>query len=367
MFNKKALGLRWVALIITIIMAIGVGLYLAAQYDIPQVGEYSFNVLRTFEKNSRVPVAIEEIGKGINEETIDNFGNNEVFRLRSYCDLSYKAKMKNTFEDVIGKLGISGKTRNCFIDEDDLMQLFGETFERTANDVGLNALKLITGEDDLKPSNMKYTSSIEKKDVEGGVEYSNTVNTIVEIPITMREYTDKKQIGKFSMNPKFELPVDYDFGSVNNEVCILSVDCGADCNDVRGAGYGGEIKEETCGYYNNCRSVIDDFRIPYPCPGATFSFCEGICCDDHDYDLKCGETTECGRQIGNFCDDNCPDTLCFQNDDMKCGVKNNCGLICGNRCDDGCPDADACGKCDNEACPPPEEEEGNGGEGIGIY
>ena len=361
MFNKKSMGLHWFMLLIGLFMAIGILMYSTIQYKLPQVGEYSFSMLRTFEKNSRVPVIIEEIGEGINENTIRNFDNNKVFGLKSSCDpeLAYINKIKETFEDVNGKLGISGKTRNCFIDEDDSMELFGEAFEKR--------LAFEFGNLNLEISNARYTSSVEKRSVEEGVEYFNTVNADVEIPIITDKVKNKKQIGKFSMNPKFELPVDYDFGSVNNEVCILSVDCGADCNDVRGAGYGGEIKEETCGYYNNCRSVIDDFRIPYPCPGATFSFCEGICCDDHDYDLKCGETTECGRQIGNFCDDNCPDTLCFQNDDMKCGVKNNCGLICGNRCDDGCPDADACGKCDNEACPPPEEEEGNGGEGIGIY
>tara|TARA_Y100000310_G_scaffold240050_1_gene243848 strand:+ start:205 stop:1311 length:1107 start_codon:yes stop_codon:yes gene_type:complete len=359
-FNKKALGLKWIALAITIIMSIGAVLYLAAQYDIPQVGEYSFNMLRTFEKNSRVPVIIEDIAEGINENTIDNFDNNKVFGLRSYCEnLSYKDKIKDAnFIDANGKLGIPGKTRNCFVDEDDLMELFNETFEKT-----LNAFYF--GDLNLEISNAEYVSYVEKE-----TEYSNIVNAIVEIPITMRDYTDKKRIGKFSMGSNFKLPVDYDFDDSIKEVCILSADCGADCNDVM-AKYPLEdyrTKEYSCNEYFSCLDApADDFGNYYPClneGGDQIPFCKGECPD-----CSCGEwynVESCAQQ--GVPQNILQERVCKHTDITICPLPREQTIYdcCGysyEACD--CNIGEECCTEDASLCPLPDEDEGTEEESDG--
>ena len=288
MLNKKSMGLHWFMLLIGAFIAIGTILYSATQDNLPEVGEYSFYMLRTFEKNSRVPVIIEDIAEGINQNTLDDFDNNKVFGLRSDCDPdhNYIDKIKETFEDVNGKLGIEGKTRNCIIDEDDFMELFGESFEKRLSDFGNINLEF---------SNAEYTSSVEN----GEWGYVNIVNAEVEIPFIIDKIKNEKLIGKFNMSSNFELPVDYTFDEAG-EVCILSADCGADCNDVK-AKYGEvyKIRDYSCNEYFSCSNApADDFGKSYPCQG---NFCEGECPKCECTDWVPGECSGDKRQFTREC------------------------------------------------------------------
>jgi len=278
--NKKAIGIQWDLLILAFLIGIGIVVYYSAIVPIPKVGKVSLNILKTFEENSRVPLIIEEIVKWSNEKTIEDLEENRIFNLKSYCGSGYEDRLiertpKQTLYGVFGAL--ENYNSNCIIDEDDIEQYFEVIFKAEANYISEGF-----GDTDLGISNAEYTPFVEKEDGK----YFNTINTVIEIPINimkdkniMQDKTEK-EIGKITMKPKYKLPVDYDFDDPVKKVCILSVDCGADCYDIM-AKYPGvyQIKDYSCGEYFLCSDVpSDDFGKSYPCGGY---FCGEECPDCH--------------------------------------------------------------------------------------
>lgn len=317
-------------------LAIGIFYFTSGTTSVPKIGETSLALAKSLERGGNIPVTIEFIMKEINKEAINEFDSHEIFDVRSYCNDIIEPIYKDSiidknFIDTGGVLGVPGKERNCFVDEDDLQVYFGETF----NEVFPNSRSsLIFGDLDL--SNTDYTAfSIGQ--YASGV-YFNDIRTTngFEVPITKRKDNVEKQIGKFTMKPSFRIPIGYDFDNPNKEVCIFSSDCRATCDDVIDKYDGIFIFAKTefeCDTYYDCAEAAlatDDFGNKYSCTdddgnpaflctGSCQPFCSGnppktidedagTVCKDYscrDY-LDCSSTGTCGCDenacIGNDCD-----------------------------------------------------------------
>ena len=347
------MGLHWDVLLISLFVSIGILYYAIASVNIPKVGKISLETVKTLEKNDLIPSIIERVMKWINEMTIKDLDENKIFKLRSYCrSAEYKGRISGSKQLLYGGFGrIEGNNSFCIIDEDDLKGFFETIFEAEYNEFKKEDFSTI----DL--SKTIYTSSIGKED-----KYFNIVNTSngIDIPINI----EKKQIGKFTMKPVFKFPVDYAFDDKNKEVCILSKDCGAVCDDVI-ARYSGEIefrkKSNSCNEYFFCTSVFpDDFGLKYPCD-TNFCMESGIAsCSNAADDTVCPDccctpwTTGCGiggcgaEEMGYVREcklDGCDiETKCEAN----CNCEPPCfcdKLCCGVR-------GDECGPCGLDTCPP---------------
>lgn len=366
MFNKKSMGLHWDVLLISLFVSIGILYYAIASVNIPKVGKISLETVKTLEKNDIIPSIIERVMKWINEMTIKDLDGNKIFKLRSYCDEDYKQKIEKNKQRLNGGfMDLEGELSNCTIDEEQLKAFFETIFEAKYN----NFKKEDFGTIDL--SKTIYASSIGKED-----KYFNIVNTSngIDVPINI----EKKQIGKFNMKPVFKLSVDYTFDDKNKEVCILSKDCGAVCDDVI-ARYSGEIefrkKDYSCSEYFFCADVFpDDFGLNYPCDA---NFCmESGTYDTDGHDIVCPDCHCLGdwyyiescnpygvaqyltQQQTCKHEGICPDSMKFREVYDCCGYSyQSCG--CGGEpcciqldyC--SCGGATQCGVCGNPDCPPP--------------
>ena len=337
MFNKKAAigGLEWDALLFATLVIIVASIYFVYSVDLPKVGEISLEMIKTLEKNSRIPIIIEGFMKWINEKTIPILNGNKIFILKSYCENEdYKQRIAVSHQVLNGGFGaIEGKNANCHINEDDLMEYFEIVFEAEYNDFRLKDL----GDINLDLSKTTYTSFVDKKNND----YFNIVSTSngVEIPLKIKKDWKEKQIGRFTMKPAFKLPIDYDFKDLAKEVCILSTDCGATCEDVikKYPGKNYKIKEYPCNEYFFCNAAedsIDDFGKTYPCNGY---LCEDSCPDcyctnwvsqgcsgsNRVYTRECRHKT-CGLpEVQYVYDDCCADPICCGNYPRACECGRN--------------------------------------------
>ncbi len=281
MFNKKAIGIEWDVLAIAFFIAVGIVTYSSYNVNIPKVGEIPLNTIQILEKNSRLPIIIEGFMKLINEKTTTAINENKIFKLRSYCENEgYKGGLDGKSQALIGDFGpLEGRDANCYINEDDLRGYFSVMFEANYNSFRQKDLKDIN----LELTNTVYTSSVEKKDGK----YHNTLNTSngFDIPINIEKDGKKTKIGKITMKPDYRLIVNYTFDNPAKEVCILSRDCGAACQDVVNKYSAKEykIKEVPCNKYYDCAEgddAKDDFGNYYTCKdgsGNNNYLCQGQC------------------------------------------------------------------------------------------
>jgi hypothetical protein len=299
MLNKKsATGIHWELLLFAFIIALGILFYSLAKYDFPKVGEYSTSIISTAEKYSRTYPLMEGFMGWINKNTHDLLDENKIFELRSFCENdAYKERVREERQLLTGGFGqLEGNNSFCVIDEDDLVNYFEMLFEGEYDDFKSQDLSNIG----LDLSDTIYTSSVKKED-DGNF---NIVNASLGISIPVE--TQDKEIGKLVMEPVFNFPVDYAFDDPEKEICILSVSCDADCDDVieKYPETGFRKKNHDCNDYFFCTDAfIDDFGLEYPCE-ANF----------------CMQDPESFGYCSNAADDTvCPDCCCTPWVSTGCG------------------------------------------------
>lgn len=326
MRNKKAIGLHWDIAILAFLISVGILMYYISSMHIPKIGEFSLKVIKSLENSNNIPITIKVIMKEIGKKTTDQFGSNRVFTLKSYCynplnipppyyspvPVSIDSLPKPTTyrESLTGKTfsppsWLSSKRRNvkCLVDTAELGNYYWEAFDKKyRNDFSPKRVKNLN-------LDFNYRYSVEKEDNKFFIK-SITDNKL-EVPIKFTEANREEQIGKAYFNPSSKILVNYSFDEVtiysvynpvseiveyshipSKEVCILSRDCGANCQNVTEWAkiaytppkyY--KIKKNPCNMYYHCvepADARDDFGNYYACkdsyPNGNRNYlCEGEC------------------------------------------------------------------------------------------
>lgn len=388
MYNKKALsGLKWIFLLISFFISVGILYFQIFTANIPKIGEYSVGVIKSQEKRNNLPIIMERLLTDLNENTINEFDENRVFTLKSYCEEDYKQSLIDKTFNPPTWLSKRDNVK-CMIDESELIKYYEEAFEEDYNQFKSKDFSEI----DLSFSDITYTSSVEKENDD----FFNIVKTDdkFEFPINIRDGREKKQVGKFYLNPSFKIPVGYPFDDENKEVCILSRDCGATCNDIinifdndkinifddenLGSENPLKIKEFSCNEYFDCNEgPRDDFGNEFLCEDGTL--CNGRCpdCECTGWqDISCGIDPSIlppNAVPANPCSTDevfqvrtCKHETCGL-DESQCVFDSCCAdpICCGNyppSCDCG---GETCCTQDSSLCsPPPEPEQEETGSGL---
>jgi hypothetical protein len=374
MANKKAfMGIKWFFLGFACLISFGTALFFIATANLPIVGEYPVAVASSLEEGTSIQSTLDSIMHQLHKEANESYEKNPhvIFTINSYCtdindanqdgnfidDTDYKVRLRNNPSDLrddesfIDDTGILsnlpsnlGKERRCHVDEDDLMEYYAEYFEqeyesfRYWNWPGLGF--------DLRET--EYTSEMEKD--QNTDEYFLTIKTTngLKIPISMVKKGKEKIIGEFVVAPDFKFRTEnletYPFE--DTEICILSRDCGATCNEVMEKYPSGErdyngyeiidegtisVNENTathleCERYYDCETPLDDFGKTFKCDRGVL--CEGAC------------LPFCAVIDTNLVTD---DSLGNQNSDITQCVEFSCGtyMDCSYTGTCGCPDPSA--------------------------
>lgn len=321
MRNKKAIGLHWDIAILAFLISVGILMYYISSMNIPKIGEFSLRAIQSLENSNNIPIAIDIIMKEIGKKTTDGFDTNPIFRLKSYCydplnippqDYSPvivspdSLPMPTTYRDSLTGKTFSppawlSKRRNvkCLVNAEELGNYYWEAFDKKyRTDFSPKRVKNIN-------LDFNYWYSVEKDGTNFFMK-AMTDNKL-EVPIKYSEFTREKQIGKFYLNPSFKIFVNYSFDEEtvysdsasgveyripSKEVCILSRDCGANCQNVTEwakiaytppKDY--KIKKNPCNMYYQCVEPLDaydNFGNKYTCKdsypnGNTNYLCEGHC------------------------------------------------------------------------------------------
>ena len=148
MSNKKSF-MHWEILLVALFVSIGI-LYLPTRsVDIPKVGEFSADMIKSLEKGSNIPIIIQNIMKYLNKEANITYENHPIFGLDSYCnngtgldDSGYKERL---IEEGIEFDPINTITKrdpiNCYADEEELMKYYEEAFSIEYEDFRLTELE----------------------------------------------------------------------------------------------------------------------------------------------------------------------------------------------------------------------------------
>jgi hypothetical protein len=351
--NKKGvLGIQWDLLVLALLISSGILLFYNNDIKLPDVGAYSEATTYAIEGKLGLIKDIRYFLNNTNEATLRSFINEEhiIFDIESYCESEeYKDLAKETqFEDDTGTLeveyvdafGPKNIERECYVLEEELANYYGELFVKKYNDLRREDLTFL----DLKFNEVRYESKIEEES-----EFYNIVEPKdpFTYPIFIEdERRNKEEIGNFKLNPSFKFLVDYNFNDENKEICILSRDCGATCNEVMEKYPSGErdyngyeiidegtisVNENTathleCERYYDCETPLDDFGKTFKCDRGVL--CEGAClpfCAVIDTNLVTDDL------LGN---QNAGITQCVE---FSCGTYMDCSYT--GTC--GCPDPSA--------------------------
>tara|TARA_B100000315_G_C14591439_1_gene596073 strand:- start:4547 stop:5068 length:522 start_codon:yes stop_codon:yes gene_type:complete len=172
MFNKKALGIHWIFLIlaagVSIVLCLGSSRIGAS---VPDVGNFPIQLSMELEKNSNTFLIIDSIMKQIAKQTIDKL---------SELESTEALDLTSEFEDIF---------------EEKYSQFKEKKFE----------------EFNLDFSDVIYEFSVENEN--GKFFIKGVTDNNLEIPMKLTEKygRDEKQIGRVWINPSFKVPIGYDF------------------------------------------------------------------------------------------------------------------------------------------------------------
>jgi hypothetical protein len=381
MANKKAfMGIKWFFLGFACLISFGTALFFIATANLPIVGEYPVAVASALEEGTSIQSTLDSIMHQLHKEANESFEKNPhvIFTINSYCtdindanqdgnfidDTDYKVRLRNNPSDLrddesfIDDTGILsnllsnlGKERRCYVDEDDLMEYYAEYFEqeyesfRYWNWPGLGF--------DLRET--EYTSEMEKD--QNTDEYFLTIKTTngLKIPITMVKKGKEKIVGEFVVAPDFKFRTEnlktYPFD--DTEICILSRDCGATCNEVLEKYPSGErdyngyeiidegtisVDENTvthleCERYYDCETPLDDFGKTFKCDRGVL--CEGACLPFCSIEADSTKVPD-DSVVGAIDSDKTKCTAYGCNSYMDCTAANSCECFSNELYDNNC-------------------------------
>jgi len=271
MSNKKSF-MHWEILLVALFVSIGI-LYLPTRsVDIPKVGEFPTNMIKSLEKGGNIPIIIQNIMEQLNKEANLTYEEHIVFTLDSYCEsVTYKDSLITGNKEFNPPTppeplsGLSSRTEvKCYVGELEAMKYYEEMF----NEKYLDFRSSNPEDFDLDFSSVTYTSTMVKE----GVEYFNKVETNDEFEVPIRG-GEEKQIGKFATSPNFKIPtenpIEHPFDEV--EVCIFASLCGATCHDVLERNpesnfmLKGDVPGLGCDAYFECVAPLDQFDKVFSC------------------------------------------------------------------------------------------------------